>query len=121
MQKLFVGAASLALVGLGGMLNTASANGGGIYHYTSECSPASRALYAGGIAFTATDECSDGHSAVTQWRKAGETQIRTLWNPNGSGSSTQQSTAYNGELDLRSCIGEYGDKTIISCSSWKSL
>ena len=98
--------------------------GGGTYYYSSGCSGyAARAVYSPGASFLATDGCVDGHSAVTQWKIGSSPTVTSLWAHGGAGDTQAAANSYGSATDvhLRACTGEYGSRSIVSCSSWISV
>lgn len=78
---------------------------------------------AQGEIFKAYDNCPDGHSAVNEY-KIGSGAVRQLWDHSGAGggdpATFNASIAEGVNVQIRACIGEYGDGTILGCTSWRS-
>lgn len=74
-----------------------------------------------GEIFKARDTVSDGHSVVTQWKVGSSSTVHSLWDHNGAGNgwvTNNSSIAEGTKVIMRFCVGEYGDRSIISCYGW---
>lgn len=75
----------------------------------------------GGDRVWVNDTSADGHSAVTQVQVPGAGIYENLWDAQGAGTAfyKQYGTAVpeGDTVYYRPCIGEYGSRTLITCSS----